>query len=608
MTTGTQRPIGARLGTPADVAGPLDGFYAPSGAQSVPVAPRSTIDPLTESNSLDLIGILSAIEETAYIWDIVSDRIDWESNALQVLAVPAIDQISMGAGFQLHIAAEHLSRRTFAMFGQGAAVDAQRGIPYRVQYQFMPLGRRSNKSVWIEDHGRWWSDQQGRPARARGVIRIINERYWEEQRLLYRNDHDELTGQLNRIRLNEALGAVLVRAERTQQPSAFLIAAVNNLAVINESFGFDVGDEVISATARVIKEKLRGGDTVGRYSSNKFGIILNECGPGAMRIAAERFMKAVRDTSIRSSACQLSATLSIGGVVIPEQAGTIHQVVGHALQALDKAKYKRFDCFMAYEPSPLRETARQRNISIADDVISALDDNRMRLVLQPMVRAHDHTPAIFECLLRMEQPDGNLVSAGDFIAVAEQLGLSRLIDRRTLELAIGLLRANPSINLSLNISSLTSSDHQWMVALHRLTGGDRRLTERLTIEITETAAIHDLDQSIAFVDLLKELGCRVAIDDFGAGYTSFRNLKLLNVDMVKIDGAFVKDICRDTSDQVFIKTMVELAASFGLETVAEWVGDAETADLLTKAGITYLQGFHFGMPFEVSALGSTRYG
>lgn len=571
------------------------------------VVPPGGIDPLTEAEGLDLVGILSAIEETAYIWDIKDDRIDWESNAREVLLVPSVSDIATGTAFQMMIAPEHLSRRSDAIFGGGTAPD-QRGVPYRIQYRFTPFGRRSDKSIWIEDHGRWWPNEDGRPARARGVIRVINERYWEEQRLLYRSDHDELTGQLNRIRLTEALGAVLSRTERTRQPAAFMIAAVNNLSVINDTFGFDVGDEVISAVARVIKEKMRGGDTVGRYSSNKFGIILNDCGPGAMRVAAERFMKAVRDAAIRSSACQLSATISIGGVVMPDQASTVNHVISHALQALEKAKHKRLDCFMAYEPSPTRETARQRNIAIADDVISALDDNRMRLVLQPMVRATDHKPALYECLLRMERPDGNLVSAGEFIAVAEQLGLSRLVDRRTLELAVGLLRAHPNLHLSLNVSSLTSSDHEWLVALHKLTGGKRQLTERLTIEITETAAIHDLDQSITFVDTLKELGCRVAIDDFGAGYTSFKNLKLLNVDMVKIDGAFVKDICRDVSDQAFIKTMVELAGTFGMDTVAEWVGDAETADFLTRSGITYLQGFHFGMPLEVAALGTTPYG
>ncbi|MCU0732773.1 MAG: GGDEF and EAL domain-containing protein, partial [Hyphomonas sp.] len=438
----------------------------------------------------------------------------------------------------------------------------------------------------------------------RGVLRVINDRYWEEQRLLYRSDHDELTGQLNRIRLTEALQAVLQRTQRTGQPCAFLMAAVNNLAVVNETFGFDIGDEVISAAARKIKDRLRGGDILGRYSSNKFGIILHDCGPGAMRIAAERFMKGVRDHTISTSACQLSATLSIGGVVLPDQADTVQNALNHAMTALDRAKSKRFDCFMAYEPAVASENLRRKSITIADDVIEALDQQRMRLVLQPMIGAKSGEPELYECLLRMERADGSIVSAGEFIPVAEQLGLSRLIDRRTLELSVQILHRFPKIKLSLNVSSLTCSDHEWLVALQRLTGGRKDMTNRLVIEITETAAIQDLDLSVNFVDTLKEMGCRVAIDDFGAGYTSFKNLKLLNVDMVKIDGAFVKNVADDTSDQIFIKTMIDLANTFGLETVAEWVGDERAVEHLKKAGITYLQGFYYGLPLEADELTS----
>lgn len=558
-------------------------------------------DPLIEAEAFDLVGILSAVEETAYNWDIVTDRIEWESNAVAVLGLPDAHVIATGTGFQFLIAAEHVGRRQAAITDP-TSPELARGVPYRLQYRLQPEGRRSDVSIWVEDHGRWWPGADGRAIAARGVIRVINERYWEEQRLLYRSDHDELTGQLNRIRLTEAIGAVLTRAERTRQPCAVLMAAVSNLAVINETFGFDVGDEVIAATARVIRSKLRGGDTIGRYSSNKFGIILNDCGPGAMRIAAERFMKAVRDEQIRTSACPLSASISIGGVVVPDQAQTVSQALSHALQALDRAKHKRLNSFMAYEPSPTRDTARQRNIAIADEVIAALDEGRMHLVLQPMISARTGRAEIYEALLRMTHPHGAVVSAGEFMPVVEQLGLSRLVDRRTLELAIGLLTAHETMRLSLNVSSLTASDHDWLVSLHRLSGGARRITERLIIEITETAAIHDIDQSIAFVDTLKELGCRVAIDDFGAGYTSFKNLKHLDVDMVKIDGAFVKNLAEDSSDRVFVQTMIDLARSFGMETVAEWVGDQQSADMLTAAGITYLQGFHYGMPFPASEL------
>lgn len=552
-------------------------------------------EPPVVSEALDLVGLISTTAETAYIWDVVTDRMDWESNACLVLQVENAALIATGQDYQQHIAPEHVGRWKDAV-SRGAIDAGDRGVPYRLQYRFQPDGGRERGAVWIEDHGRVWVGADGHPVKARGVVRIVNDDYLEEQRLLFRSDHDELTGQLNRIRLTEAVGAVIARSMRNRQPSAFLMVAINNLAVVNQTFGFDVGDELIAAIGRIMKDKLRAGDTLGRYSSNKFGIVLNDCGPGAMRIAADRFIRAVRTASIRSSACPLTATISIGGVIMPDQAATVHSALSAGLQALDKARSKRFDCFMAYEPSPTRETTRQRSITIADEVVAALDENRMRLVLQPIVSAATRKPVLYECLLRMEKTDGSIVSAGEFIPVAEQLGMARLVDRRTLEMAVALLQKHPSLRLSLNVSGLTSGDEEWMAAIRELTRGDRSLTERLVVEITETAAIQDVDQSAHFVDSLKEMGCRVAIDDFGAGYTSFKNLKRFAVDMVKIDGAFVHNLLADSSDQVFIRTMVEIAATFGMETVAEWVADEATATMLAEAGIDYLQGFLYGMP------------
>jgi len=559
------------------------------------ILPAPTLATATDGEALDLIGILSAVQETAYYWNIDDDSIEWESNAAEVLGLNGFDGINTGTAFQMLIAPEHVGRRS-SVIGDTTIEQSSSGVSFRLQYRFLPRGRRSKQSLWLEDHGRWWADSRGQPVRVRGIIRVINERYWEEQRLLYRSDHDELTGQLNRIRLTEALDTIVTRSEQSGVPCGFLMAAVNNLAVINETFGYDVGDEVIATTAQTIKKKLRGGDCIGRYSSNKFGIILHDCSPSAMRIASERFMSAVRETPIKTSACQVAAALSIGGVLIPDHATTVHQATSHALWALDRAKARRHDNYTPYEPNADKETTRRRNIFIADEVTAALDENRMLLVLQPMVNCQTRQPDLFECLLRIEQPDGSIYSAGEFIPVAEQLGMARLIDRRTQNLAIDILKRHRGVNLSLNVSGLTAGDHDWLIALHQLTGGDRQITERLWIEITETATVDDLDQTINFVDTLKELGCKVAIDDFGAGYTSFKNLKLLNVDMVKIDGSFVKNLVEDKTDQIFIRTMVELAQSFGMDTVAEWVTNEATATLLKEAGISHMQGFHFGEP------------
>ncbi|MEO1206724.1 MAG: EAL domain-containing protein [Pseudomonadota bacterium] len=565
----------------------------------------SDLDGLLESEAFQMSDASAELDETAYVWDLVSDRIEWESNAADVLQVNDTVRLQTGARFSGLLVPEHHARRLAAVSNQDDA-EPGRSTLYRVHYRLRPNGLRGDHTIWIEDQGRCWRDDKGQPMRARGVIRRITEGYVEEQNRQHLNEFDELTGQLNRIKLTQALEAVIERANSKGQSSGFLIAAVNNLSVINESFGFDVGDEVIKSTANIIKDCLRGGDTLGRYSSNKFGIILNDCGAGAMRIAAERFMKAVRSTTLSTSACQLSATISVGGIIIPEHAQTAARATSCALQALDVARQKSNDTYVAYTPSQVQESLRQRNIKLADAIMSALDDDRMRLLLQPMINAKTGQPDIHECLLRMEKPDGTLVSAGEFIPVAEQLGLARLVDQRTLELSIALLKRRPELVLSVNVSSLTTTDQDWMGTLCRATAGRRDLTKRLIVEITETAAIDDLDRTAAFVDTLKEVGCRVAIDDFGAGYTSFKNLKHLACDIVKIDGAFVKNLVDDHSDRVFIKGMVELAETFGMQTVAEWVGDEGVARILIESGITYLQGFHYGMPMTIDEYEATR--
>jgi diguanylate cyclase (GGDEF)-like protein len=559
---------------------------------------------VVEGEAFDLIGILSGLDETAYLWDLQSDQISWESNALKVLGVRNDREIGTGLEFRFHVAPEHIKRREEAIFGtssQTQEASPSTGLPYRVQYRFAPAGRRSDISVWLEDRGRLWTDASGKPLRARGIIRIVDDITDAEVKHQHQSDHDELTGQLNRVRLTHAISAITSHAVESRQPAAFLMVSINNLSVINQNFGFDIGDEVIAAAARVLRRRLRGGDTIGRYSSNKFGIVLNDCGAGAMRIAADRFLKAVRNTTIETSACQLSASVSIGGVLIPEQATRVQEVLSNALQALDEAKQRRFDCFAAYEPRAGYGTARQRNILIADEITSALQQQRMALMLQPIVDCQTLEVKHYECLLRMDKHDGTRISAGEFMPIAERLGMAHLIDQRTLEMTVDLLKLHPTLSVALNVSGLTPSNHEWLGSLHQLTGGRRSLTERLIIEITETAVITDIDQTIIFVDTLKELGCKVAIDDFGAGYTSFKNLKLLAIDMVKIDGTFIKNLATDPHDLIFIRALRDLAKGLGMEIVAEWVQDQQTVDILRSAGIDLLQGYFCGEPINAAS-------
>jgi EAL domain-containing protein (putative c-di-GMP-specific phosphodiesterase class I) len=188
------------------------------------------------------------------------------------------------------------------------------------------------------------------------------------------------------------------------------------------------------------------------------------------------------------------------------------------------------------------------------------------------------------------------VAAGEFIPAAETLGLVRLVDRRALEMAVAQLYAHKDIRLSINVSGTTAGDQSWLQSFIAYVRENREVAMRMTVELTETAALQAFEENARFVTRLRDTGCRVAIDDFGAGYTSFRNLHNLRVDMVKIDGIYVQNLSRSPDNQLFVRTLVELAKNFQLETVAEWVGSEEDAQLLASYGVDYFQGFYFGEP------------
>jgi EAL domain-containing protein (putative c-di-GMP-specific phosphodiesterase class I) len=180
--------------------------------------------------------------------------------------------------------------------------------------------------------------------------------------------------------------------------------------------------------------------------------------------------------------------------------------------------------------------------------------------------------------------------------VVEELGMTRFMDRHVLDMAINELRANPEVELAMNISGLTATDQAWLRALNSAVKATPEVAPRLVVEITETAALHDIEETARFVNAVRDLGCRVAIDDFGAGFTSFRHLKALTVDMVKIDGSFVRDLAVNVDNQLFIRNLMGLAETFGLKTCAEFVENGEDAAFLVKAGVDYLQGYYFGRP------------
>jgi EAL domain-containing protein (putative c-di-GMP-specific phosphodiesterase class I) len=223
-------------------------------------------------------------------------------------------------------------------------------------------------------------------------------------------------------------------------------------------------------------------------------------------------------------------------------------------------------------------------------MVAALEENRLRLFVQPVVHIGDRAPVFHEGLLRLERPDGSFAPATDFIELCEQLGLIRLIDGYTLGRTLEMLDAMPAVRLSLNVSGETVGDAEWLSRLAAAVAGRRDVASRLIVEITETALIRNLDEAMRFVATIHDLGAQVAIDDFGAGFSSFKHLRQLDVDMVKIAGEFVQNLPGSSDDQAFVKALTQLAQTFGIAIVAEWVQDEATAAILADLGVDMIQG------------------
>lgn len=547
-------------------------------------ADTSMIDPRT---------ILTSIGEAVYDWDILSDSLSWGANAQDVLKVRENKGLGSGKGFAQFLDPESLTSR-YETILHGTQRDLGMGVPYQIQYSFLPRGRDNELRLWIEDTGRWFAGEGGRPVRAHGVVRVINERHETEQRLTFMSRYDELTGQLNRMRLTESLADVIENAIRFRNSVGCLIAGIDNLSRINEACGFEAADQVIVAIAQRIRGQMRGGDILGRFSGNKFGIVLINCDTEEMPIAAQRFIAAVAAEPIQTKAGPVSARISIGGALAPRHGDNPTDLLNRAQEALNACKSTRRGGYLGYAPSRDREAQRVDNARITEEVVSALNDKRMLLAFQPIVHASTGKPALHECLVRLRKLDGTILSASSIVPVTEKLGLVRLVDHRVMELAVDAMEAHPEARCTINLSAATADDQDWLAAFALRLHRREDVAKRLIVEITESSVIADLDAMNRFVATMKEYGVKVAIDDFGAGYTSFKALRDLNVDMVKIDGAFVQNMLRSSDDRFFVKTLIDLARHLDLDVVAEWVQNRETAELLAEWGCNYLQGSLYG--------------
>ena len=257
---------------------------------------------------------------------------------------------------------------------------------------------------------------------------------------------------------------------------------------------------------------------------------------------------------------------------------------------------ERTGCDGQVEAIASRASRERRGLAVGAAVEAALREDRLLFAFQPVVCAATGEVDYFECLLRMRDENGDIISGAEFITVVEGLGWIGLIDRYVLNKTVQELAADPGVRLGFNISGMTAGDRPWLRSLTSLLRHRRDIASRLVIEITETAALGDIAESARFVDTLRHTGCRVALDDFGAGHTSLRHLQILPVDIVKIDVSLVRNLTSRPQTRVFLRHLLGLLNGFGLTTVGECVENAEDAALLRAEGVGYLQGHYFGQP------------
>jgi diguanylate cyclase (GGDEF)-like protein/PAS domain S-box-containing protein len=449
-------------------------------------------------------------------------------------------------------------------------------------------------------------DADGRPGFAIGQMVDITERKRFEGQLQYLADHDALTGLSNRRRFEEELDRALAEAERYGRRGAILVLDLDGFKHVNDTLGHPVGDELIARLAGTLRAELRESDVIARLGGDEFGVILPQAtDEEAGQVAAKLLRAVARDGVVADATQQARVTASIGLAPFDGADGlSAEELLVEADIAMYDAKEagrNRSARSSRDEAGPGRHVSR---LSWLERIRAALVEDRFELHAQPIVAlgADDGIPA-FELLLRMRSDGDELIPPATFLPIAERFDLIGAIDRWVFARAVALLRrehdAGRPVTLSVNLSGRTVGDADFARWLDELLTDTPIPAQRLIVEITETAAIVNLERARTLADLLRSRGCRLALDDFGTGFASFTYLKHLRFDVLKIDGEFVRGLRDNQTDRLVVEAVVAIARGLGTPSLAEFVTDDETLAAVRALGVDYAQGFHMGRPVPV---------
>ncbi len=367
---------------------------------------------------------------------------------------------------------------------------------------------------------------------------------------------------------------------------------VENAASILFSYGHDVSLETIQKLPQALENEFGSGSKVIRVGIEDLVVIAAITEKGSVQKKIDSILINLRSFSHNNKLHPMFLKFKLGMTTLDKD-DNLEKKFDEAFIALNEALRTQSSNYILFDHLSEELANLKTNMELAAQFQDIIQTKKLRLAFQPLISSKTGQVKSYEVLLRTIDESGAIVSTGKYIAVAEKFGFIDQVDLLVLEMAAKELALAPKIQLSINVSALSLNNDKWIKLARKLLK-DPDVASRLIVELTETGFQGNTEKVKQFFDDVQSLGCLVAIDDFGAGYTSFTQLKTMNADMIKIDGVFIRDLAENYDNQLFVKTLVGFAKAFGLKTVAEYVENGETAKLLIDFGVDYLQGYYFG--------------
>ena len=444
-------------------------------------------------------------------------------------------------------------------------------------------------------------NSDGSVAYITGTARDITSKKAYENELTYQAQHDSLTGLYNRKYFQQELERVVSRVARSAADCAVFYMDLDQFKYVNDTVGHGAGDQLLLETTHLLKSHLREGDLLARFGGDEFTVLLYNLDRDEACNVAEGLRKLFEHYQFVDSGQSFNVTLSLGIACINSQTNSADDVLSQADIACNIAKTNGRNRVHIAEPGSNEQDGLANDMGWASRVRDAFENDRFSLVYQPIISVANGAVNDYEVLLRMQRENGEYILPGGFMPAAERFGLVHNVDRWAITRAIKYLdeltnQHKNNLRFAINLSGRAFEDKQLLPLISGLINDSSLSPSQLTFEITETAAIANLNDASKFISSLKDLGCEFALDDFGSGFCSFSYLKKLPVDKLKIDGSFVKNLAETQVDQAMVQSMNQIAHALGKKTIAEFVENDQTLQLLKGYGVDYAQGNFVGIP------------